>query len=204
MNCPQCGSGLPSHALQTKLVQCTYCDSTLLLEANRVSKHTLHSQVSERQSLLAQGGVFRWREHTFTPQGFIQYEHDDGYLTDWWVTNEQASFWLSENDENCFLTQEHVCALDTGLAWATLHPNRELTLFDQHWLVTQKQILRYNGMNGALPIADISPKRHLIYLAQPNATTLLLECADSGADSGAVIACRQGSWLDPFEIERVQ
>lgn len=209
MNCPQCGSRLPSHALQTKLLQCTYCDSTLLIEANRASKHDLRSRVNKRQSLLAQGGMFRWRDQMFTPQGFIQYEHADGYLTDWWVTREETdaqtikqpmAFWLTENDENFFLTQTHTCTLETDVAWTTLQPNRELMLLNQHWLVTQKQALRYNGMSGSLPVTSIPPNRHIIYLAQANATTLLLDCTDSGE----VSTCRQGSWLDPFEIERIQ
>lgn len=211
MNCPQCGSALPDHVWQTKLVQCDYCDSTLLVEANRISKQTLQSRTIERQSLLEKGGLFQWRDQRFRPQGFIQYEHTDGYLTDWWVTNEQAdeqstkqhtAFWLSEDDEHFFLTQEHACTAEAdsaGLAWSTLQPNRELTLLNQKWLVTRKQVLRYTGMQGALPVTTFSPIRHLLYLAQPNATSLLLDCSETGD----IIGCRKGSWLDPFEIERI-
>lgn len=186
LRCPQCGANLPSNALTSKLVECTYCHTVLLLEPE--------GELVTRPSLLGIGSRFQWRNQTFRTQGYVQFGHAEGWLREWQIIREsdRKLFWLGESDENWFLLQGVTCKSTESLHWCSLQPNRQLTLLDEEWLVTEKYSLQHFGTQGEVEVpclgGDVFQQ---VYLARPDASILLLIWVDDG------LHCRRGYWLDP-------
>lgn len=199
LTCPQCASPLETLSLQTKLVMCAHCHSSLLVEKKQVRNVNLDSQIHDRLSLIYKQQAFVWKTGSFTPQGFIQYKHNHGYRTDWWVLDDhQQSFWLYEDAETFFLLKDIAVSLTEFPAWERLQPNTQLEVLDKHWLVTEKQELAYQGIYGNLPETEINQHLRVTYLVAQQAETLVLQYHQEQ------IQCRQGYWLDPFELESAQ
>lgn len=196
MNCPQCGSILILHSALARLITCHHCASTLLVEPNGLIFSDIKSQIQNKLSLIKQGEKIIWKKQQFYPQGFIQLKHDEGFRKEWWLLDEQEkSYWLSEEDESFFLLQ------DTKIkeyvpAWSSLQVNTRLHLADKNWLVTEKRAHVFSGFQGQI---QYLPQQEEIlnytYLIGENARSLVL------IFSSNKIRCRQGFWLDPFEIE---
>lgn len=189
LQCPQCGAGLPTSALGSKLVQCTHCHTALLLERQ--------GEPVVKPSLLNAGHVFHWRGQNFRAQGHVQFAHAEGLLREWRLVREAdgAIFWLGENDESWFLLQDVACESAASLHWSSLQPNRQLALLGEEWLVTEKYALQCLGTQGVMAeTCRAGAVFRQVYLARPDASILLLIWDDGG------LHCRRGDWLDPFEI----
>ncbi len=196
MNCPQCSSEIILKSSLAALVSCYHCASSLLIEPTGLKLSDIKSDVQSKSSLVAQGHDFIWRNQLFQPQGFVQLQYAEGYRKEWWVLdNQKNTFWLSEEDENFFLLQDK--SLDENVPpWLTLQVNTQLQLAGKSWLVTEKQKYQYNGFQGQLPyLPNLTNALFYTYLTGENAETMMLIFEDE------TIYCRQGYWLDPFEIE---
>lgn len=185
LQCPQCGASL---TMAEQLAQCPHCGSALLLE---------HQAVTAQPSLITPGKAFQWRNQHYIPQGYVQFEHAEGVLREWQVVRETdgAVFWLGEHDEDCFLLEAVECTGTASLHWSSLQPNRQLTLRDETWLVTEKYQLRCLGSAGEIAqVCHPGDVCQQLYLARSDASILLLIWVNDG------LRCRRGCWLDPFEI----
>lgn len=196
MNCPQCGSGIILHSLLAKLVSCNHCASTLLIEPNGLTLSDIKSQFQKKLSLIKQGGSFIWKEQQFQPQGYIQLGHNEGFRKEWWVLdNQKNAYWLSEEDENFFLLQDRQLNEDIP-PWMTLQVNTQVHFAGKTWLVTEKRAQKFYGFQGQISYLPHQTKTlNYTYLTGVNAESLVLIFEDNQ------IRCRQGFWLDPFEIE---
>lgn len=188
IKCPHCGAQ-NKQSNQTnepnKIQTCPYCSQTFLLEA----------ALEKKQALIHHGQTIQWQKKRYRPQGFIQFKHDEGYRTEWWMLNDNdESYWLSVDDENLFLMQDNSC--DNHFPpWDTLQVNRQLSHQDQTYLVTEKRLLHYVKTEGILPHEQTEQSLKYTYLTGQNAQCLLLMFTQHS------VSCRQGYWLDPFEIE---
>ncbi len=198
MNCPQCGSEIILHSHLATLVSCNHCASTLLIESNALTPSHIESHIQNKLSLIKQGEIFIWKKQQFEPQGFIQLKHDEGYRKEWWVLdNEKNSYWLSEEDENFFLLQDRQFNEEIP-PWLTLQVNTQLQLADKTWLVTEKRAQHFHGFQGQISyLPDQTETLNYTYLTGEGAESLVL------IFEGEQIRCRQGFWLDPFEIEAI-
>jgi len=185
INCPHCGAHVEQTDARNKIQTCQYCSQTLLIEAKPAKK----------MALIHQGQMIKWREKHYKPQGFIQFKHDEGYRTEWQVVDEQDKpYWLSVDDENLFLMQDKACN-NTFPKWATLQVNRQLSYQGQDYLVTEKRLLHYVKAEGTAAHQQPEHPLKYTYLTGKDAKCLLLIFDQHN------VLCRQGFWLDPFEIE---
>lgn len=198
MNCPQCGSGIILYSPLAKLVSCNHCLSTLLIEPTGLKLRNIESHIQNKLSLIKQGRGFIWKEQQFQPQGFIQLKHDEGYRKEWWVLDiHKNSYWLSEEDENFFLLQDKKLSEDIP-PWLTLQVNTQFKLADKSWLVTEKRAQKFYGFQGQVSyLPHQTETLYYTYLTGENAQSLILIFEHNQ------IRCRQGYWLDPFEIEAI-
>ncbi|MCF6190849.1 MAG: DUF4178 domain-containing protein [Cocleimonas sp.] len=198
MNCPQCSSEIILKSSLAALVNCHHCASTLLIESNGLALSHIESHIENKLSLIKQGESFSWKEQQFEPQGFVQLKHDEGYRKEWWVLdNQKNSHWLSEEDENFFLLQDR--QINEGIPpWLTLQVNTQLQLADKTWLVTERRAQNFHGFQGQISyLPRHTETLNYTYLTGEDAESLVL------VFEGEQIRCRQGFWLDPFEIKAI-
>jgi DNA-directed RNA polymerase subunit RPC12/RpoP len=210
LHCPQCGAALQQPNPQTKLLTCDYCSSTLLIEQSGLSYQAISSKLENKQSLLSKKAFFHWYQQGnqqsesqhYQAQGYIQFSHEEGIRTEWWVTDEQGeSWWLSEEDENCFLLQDtNTTEIRNVRDWDSLQPNTQLRHDGKDWIVTEKKQLTYHGFQGELPHLPLhSAPLKYTYLTTQNAETLVL-IFDTNPTNQQSLKVRHGFWLDPFEL----
>jgi len=194
MNCPQCSHPISLAKQSEKLFTCPYCSAALLIETLRQQKHDLYEKVLQQQSLITEGEGFRWADRYLQPLGYIQYEHNQGYLTDWWVSDEHDGFyWLSVDDEDYILSQDYR-VITEPIPWHSLQLNREISLLGETWLLVKKQKLAAIASKGCT--AAWANNTELLTLVGASAKILLINLSDNR------VTLREGEWLDPFEIER--
>lgn len=198
MNCPQCGSKIILNSSLATLVSCYHCASTLLIEPNVLTLSHIESHIQNKRSLIKQGESFSWKGQQFEPQGYVQLKHDEGYRKEWWVLDKQKnSYWLSEEDENFFLLQDRQLN-DEIPPWLALQVNTQFQLAEKTWLVTEKRAQDYHGFQGQiLYLPHQTETLNYTYLTGKDAESLVL------IFEGEQLRCRQGFWLDPFEVEAV-
>lgn len=199
MNCPQCNSPISSTHYQSRLFCCEHCSAALLVAVARMNKGDLHHKIQEEQSLITQAKGFKWGEQYLEPIGFIRYEHENGYLTDWWVKDQLDHYWLSVDDEDFILSTDFkLQEASTQVSWTSLQLNHEVVLLDKRWLLVKKQTLSLYNQKGEVTIALPSTSSYLLTFVRADAMTLLVNI-----DSSGKVYIREGQWLDPFAREKL-
>lgn len=189
INCPHCGAHVAQADALNKIQTCKYCSQTFLVEA----------KPEKQLALIHHGQMIKWRGKQYKPQGFIQFKHDEGYRTEWHVLDDKnASYWLSVDDENLFLMQDKSC--DTPFPqWEALQVNTQLVYQDETYLVTEKRVLHYFKVEGIASSKPTASHLKYTYLTGQDAKCLLLIFNQHSNQQS--VSCRQGYWLDPFDIK---
>jgi hypothetical protein len=185
-NCPQCGSPLsPSENGQEiqNMIQCQYCYSILMLEAN-------YNMVPLQ---IPFNSILKIRNQTFHIKNVSQWQHEYGVRVEYLLEDENKDeHILIKEDENVALvtkTNFNKIASNRKLEWSSLEPNTQVVINDFEWLVTEKRKLSTFTAN----------TYYFSYLTGTNAELLIL--IFSGLSENSLLEMRQGVWLSSFEIK---
>lgn len=166
--------------------------------------YELGSKIENKQDLVKINTPLKIRGKSYQPMGFLQFLHDEGYRTEWWLLDEdEQTYWLSQEDEDLFLVTplDSTSQIEVGYfpAWELLQPNTQVDLGGSNWQVVEKRILSFHGYKGSLPF-DPSDKKQLkySYLTNPKAESLIL------IHNEKQILVRKGWWLDPLDVLTTQ
>ena len=204
INCPYCGAAVQEREAGNKVWQCSHCSHSLLLES-RPAIQAIQS-TTDSSALITLGSSFKWREQRYTTYGFLSFSHSEGVRTEWLLKDDEGEdYYLIADDENFFLLQSEgagdlTSSLTEGSAevilnWESLQPNTHFSHDGKDWLVTEQRRMTLVQATENAALSQLqNGSRNDTYLIAENAETLML------IFTGEVVTCRQGFWLDPFEI----
>lgn len=104
--CPACGAEVRFHATSSVLAVCSYCQSTLLRDADSVRDIGKMAALLDDYSPLQIAASGVWRGRQFTVVGRIQLQYDSGRWNEWHILfDDGESGWLSDAVGQYVLTQ---------------------------------------------------------------------------------------------------
>ena len=137
-NCPQCGSPVPARVRYTKLIVCSSCGCSLLLEDDAVKHIGKRSIIADYPSIFRLGGHYRYRHMAFTMQGRVQYDYGGGYWDEWWViADDGEGKWISV-DEGDISIEAPIAVAETPPAYDALQIGDSVSIGGQSLRVTEK------------------------------------------------------------------
>ena len=83
--CPACGADVRFHATSSVLAVCSYCQSTLLRDADSVRDIGKMAALLDDYSPLQIAASGIWRGRQFTVVGRIQLQYDAGVWNEWHI-----------------------------------------------------------------------------------------------------------------------
>ena len=105
IQCPSCGAGHTIHNPGISTIVCTYCRTTIYLEAD-VVRAGKKSVVAEPRSSLAVGKSGTVEGRPFTLVGRVQFEHATGRWDEWYALDSGGrTWWIVEDEKNYSVEQ---------------------------------------------------------------------------------------------------
>ena len=195
-NCPQCGSPVPARVRYTKLIVCSSCGCSLLLEDDAVKHIGKRSIIADYPSIFRLGGHYRYRHMAFTMQGRVQYDYGGGYWDEWWViADDGEGKWISV-DEGDISIEAPIAVAETPPAYDALQIGDSVSIGGQSLRVTEKDHCLCNGLEGQLPEVIFAGDRHrYVHCSGSGNTLFTLEYAEDRT------YLYKGLWVDPFDIK---
>ncbi len=208
--CPQCGVDFV--VSNTKLSNCSFCNSSLLVENNSICISELKVAKNTEESLFEIGNTITIRNTEYIPNGYALYEYglknsNSGNRVEWELglrnsdsVLEKETYFLNQEDENCFLVKQ-ITDIDLALpVWESLQPNTQLTIEQNEWLVVEQlevNFVSYFGSLQNLPLKNI--KLQCIYCSNTDGECLVLSFTNYSLKENTLKAY-QGWWLDPMDL----
>jgi DNA-directed RNA polymerase subunit RPC12/RpoP len=194
-SCPNCGAELEVRLRSTRLIACSYCDSSVFLEDDAVRLAGKQGVMADYPSLIRMRENYRYRGWQFMAVGRARFDYGQGFWDEWWVMGGGGEGrWLSV-DEGDFALEEPV-----ELEWTPspfeLAPGRAITIAGEDLVVTEQGRATCLAVEGELPeLLEVGDSYSYFHLSGPGGRLYTLE-----VDRGRA-AVHRGHWLDPFEIE---
>ena len=198
LNCPSCGSEVPSALQYSKLAVCGACRTTLFLEDQVVKHAGVKSVLSEEPSLLSLGRRFRYKTWLFEPLGRLRFDYGDGFWDEWWVLLDTgAGRWFSI-DEGDIAIEVPLELTGEAPDLDAMQVGQEVSLEGMRLRVTEKQTATCVGMEGELPEVSFPGDVHdYVHLSGPRGTIV------TGEHFEGTTEFYTGAWVDPFMVEAV-
>ena len=194
-SCPNCGAELEARLRTTKLVACSYCNSSVLLEDDAVRLAGEQGVMADYPSLIQMHGNYRYRNWQFMAIGRARFDYGQGYWDEWWVMGgDGEGRWLSV-DEGDFALEEPVDIERTPSPFE-LAPGQAITIAGEELTVTEQGKATCIGVQGELPEAlEVGDSYSYFHLSGVGGRLYTLE-----VDRGRAVLHR-GRWMSAFEIE---
>ena len=192
-NCPNCGAELKRTFRHARLVTCTFCDSSVVLDDEALRVAGSRGVMAEMPSLLALHQPFSCRGMRLLPIGQVRFAHEHGYWDEWWAIEGEAGCWISV-DEGDVAIEEPLPV--PGLPdFDMLRPGGQVDLLGARFVVTERSEALCEAVRGELPeVLRQGERFRYVHLSGPRGRLLTIE------ESEGRLSCTEGHWLDPFEI----
>lgn len=150
--CPACGAQVSFRSAASVMAVCSYCQSTLLRDADSVRDIGKMSAVLEDYSRVRIGvsGVFEGNQ--FTVIGRIQLVYDDGYWNEWYAMFDDGSAgWLSEASGQYVFTRQHAQSPGGAPTFEQIVPGSRMAIKNVRYTASDVRTARCSGGEGELP-----------------------------------------------------
>ena len=178
----------------TKLVQCSFCASSIFLNDKEAELIGKASVLSPEPSLIKLHEPIIIDNKKYLPLGKIRYSYGRGFWEEWFLKGESnKEFWLSV-DEGDFVLEKRT---EISLPFKSPRVVRVGRRYGAY-IATEIGEGKCVGFEGELPFSiNIGKTYNYIHLSKGGGNLVTVEFTD-GIDK-----IFQGKWIDPLTIKRV-
>lgn len=151
--CPSCGAPLTQRTPGAKVIGCTYCGQTSMINAESLLA------VGEKQLLIDYGSAFavgksgQFDGRDFMVMGRMRMDYSDGFWDEWYIQfmDDGSEAWIQEDDGSFVMFKEddelsHSASLEMTPVGQSITLGNNVEMF-----VTSKEKATVNGGEGELP-----------------------------------------------------
>ncbi|GGP23814.1 DUF4178 domain-containing protein [Silvimonas iriomotensis] len=151
--CPACGAPVSFRSSASVMAVCSYCQSTLLRDADSVRDIGKMSEVLADYSPIQLGTSGLYQGQTFTVVGRIQLQYEDGYWNEWYCSFDDGSAgWLADASGQYVFTVDAPVPANAPL-FESLRPGMGFAHLDTLWNMADARTARCVAGQGELPFA---------------------------------------------------
>ena len=150
--CPSCGAQVSFRSAASVMAVCSYCQSTLLRDADSVRDIGKMSAVLEDYSPIQinTSGMFEGKR--FGVVGRIQLEYADGYWNEWYALfDDGTACWLSDASGKYTLTVQSTIVPSEVPIFERIQPGGRLAFDGVGYIAADVRTARCTGGQGELP-----------------------------------------------------
>lgn len=155
ISCPQCGAPVTFTSTASVMAVCGACRSTLVKDADSVSRIGEMSEVVEDYSPIQIGTTGKYASKRFDVVGRIQLRYADGYWNEWYLWFEDGTDgWLSDASAQYTVTLHRPPGrqMDVPPAFEAIRPGTPFKLDGQVFMASDKRVCRSVAGQGELPM----------------------------------------------------
>ena len=194
-SCPNCGAELPKLLAHARMVNCDYCDTSVVLEDDVLRAAGHAGAMLEAPELIGLGRTVQLgAKGLFTATGHVRYDYGRGHWDEYHgLLNGQNPLWVSV-DEGDVAVQLPLPRAD----WPSADPFRlgaGVAIRGMGFATTEVETATLIGFRGQLPEPVAVDETHLYAnLAGPEGRIVSAERWEGG------VAWYEGAWIDPFAV----
>ncbi|MBB5192267.1 endogenous inhibitor of DNA gyrase (YacG/DUF329 family) [Silvimonas terrae] len=151
--CPACGAPVSFMSSASVMAVCSYCQSTLLRDADSVRNIGKMSDILADYSPIQIGTSGVYEGSAFSVVGRIQLQYEDGYWNEWYaVFDDGSTGWLADASGQYVFTRD-APAPASGPTFDALRPGNGVPHLDHLWNVADVRVAHCIAGQGELPFA---------------------------------------------------
>ncbi len=192
--CPNCGAPIEARLTSTKMVDCSQCETTVLLADDGLTAMGKRGVMTDHPSLIRLHQPFRVGVEPFHPMGHARFSYGRGWWDEWWCDTANGMRWVSV-DEGDYAVEEPLEA-ELSQDVSSFQVGQTVKVNTEVFRISERGMAVCEAVRGEFP-----------ELMRPGATYDYWHL--SGVDGrlitveveGDEIDLHEGRWLDPFEIQ---
>lgn len=192
LNCPNCGTLLPPLLQFAKMVDCTSCGTTILMQDAGLLAAGTHGVMVEAPSLLKLGEEVQIGSARFIPVGHIRFDYGAGWWDEFYCLDLSglSPVWISA-DEGDYAFERLLPRSD----WPVI-TGRRVQFSGTDYMLAEQDEATCIAFRGQLPeVIALGEMHHYRNFTGPDGLALSQEVWDGGE------AWFAGDWLDPWAIK---
>ena len=196
--CPNCGAALPSLLAHARMAACEFCGTAVLLDDSVLRAAGTAGQMLDAPELIGLGRAVALPMGRFEATGHVRYDYGRGHWDEYHGRLEGSPAWVSVDEGDVALQHPVPKASWPRGGRALFRIGAEAVVERVHYECTEIDSAVAVAFRGQLPEPVAIGDRHLYANFSGTAGAILSgEIWDGGA------AWFRGTWIDPFDVERV-